>query len=287
MKKKLLVMTAMALMAGYVTSVNAANKQVLGTSVWPLRSLEDHLIEACNPVTAATGAVDNYVATMWIDPGMAVATALDIMATNKQNQKTVDAKKAIQQLKKSLEGGSGGSGSGDSSASDASAAAVYAPELVMTQLEISKSDGTAVFNSTRQAIEDFLFESANDTDCSGAARDCAVNRQNEWLLASVTMASATADKILSLTANQERVKDVGEEGTSSLIKHFQKLAEAFNAQTTPTGMYDIMAAMVLDTHRQVNEANALLGRDLEAQGLRAVRETDVTGLKRSESETEE
>ena len=183
------------------------------------------------------------------------------------------------------QGGGGSASSG--TVANASVASVYAPEMVVTQLNITKNDGTTAFDTTREAIENFLNETPDKGDCTAADRDCAVYRRDEWLLASVTMAAATSDKILSLTANQETVNNLSPKGSSSLVKHFKDLAELFNAQTTPRGMYNVMALMVLDTHRQVNEANALMGRDLEMQGLRAVRETEITGLKRSTTETEE
>ena len=286
MQKKLLTMTAMALMLGYVVPANAL-EFVSGVSVFG--SVKDHIITACNPITAIAGSVtDNRFITFWGDPGMWVATGIDIAAINAQKGATVDAKKAIKQLKEALGEEEGGSGSGGSSSSTAtpSTATVYAPELILTQLNITQKDGATVFNSTREAVEDFLYK-VHDPECSGSERDCNIIRQNKWLLASVTLAAATADKILSLTANQERVKNVSQKGTTSLIKHFQQLAKDFNGQTTPTGMYNIMAEMVLDTHRQVNEANVLLARDLEMQSLSAVRETEVTGIKRSDSEGEE
>ena len=282
MKKKILTMTAIALMMGYTTSANALfNGSIHFSAI-------DHTADWCSPNPAKKDMDNSGPMMIWFDEAMWVATGLDIVATNMQKGKTVDAKKAIKQLKKALgeeEGGSG-SGGGDQSAAEPEVATVFAPELVLTQLSITKKDGATVFNNTRQAIEDFLFESASNLDCTGSSRDCAVIRQNQWLLASVTMASATADKVLSLTANQERVKNVSRKGSSSLVKHFQQLAKDFNAQTTPTGMYNIMAEIVLDTHRQVNEANVLLARDLEMQGLKAVRETAVTGYDRS-SGTEE
>lgn len=291
MKKKLLTMTAMALMTGYVNSASAFGipTNVHGVSVWG--TVLDHLVEACNPFTAAVGVVDNWAITFWGDPGMWVATGIDILATSAQKGKTVDAKKAIKQLKEALgdEEGGKGSGGGSPSTADATTATVFAPELVLTQLNITKKDGASVFNGTREAVEYFLYKTV-DNECSGSARDCNIIRQNKWLLASVTLAAATSDKILSLTANQETVRKDGtkgsKKGTTSLIKHFQQLAKEFNEQTTPTGMYNIMAEMVLDTHRQVNEANVLMARDLEMQGLGAVRETEVTGLSRSGSETE-
>ena len=51
-------------------------------------------------------------------------------------------------------------------------------------------------------------------------------------------------------------------------------------------MYGAMAEIVLDTHRQMNEANALLGRDLEDQGLRAAHESGPVFFPRPD-ETEE
>ena len=75
-------------------------------------------------------------------------------------------------------------------------------------------------------------------------------------------------------------------GNTTLTAHFQKLAANFNSQTSPTGLYNRMADIVLDTHRQVNDANALLGRDLEASGLRVINETGPA-LLTNPTETEE
>ena len=284
MKKKLLTMTAMALML--CSAAPAMAFVYIGTATWPGDDPAKH--ELLTSAGFTCNVTNNMVSTLWMDPGMWVATGLDLAATGTHGGRIIDAKKAIKQLKKALgeEEGGGGSGNQNNSTNEnASAATVYAPEMVLTQLNITNKDGATVFNSTREAIEDFLYKTV-DTECSGSARDCNVIRQNKWLLASVTMAAATSDKILSLTANQERVKNISKKGSSTLIKHFQQLAKDFNGQTTPAGMYNIMAEMVLDTHRQVNEANVLMARDLEMQGLSAVRETEVTGLSRSGSNTE-
>ena len=246
-----------------------------------------------------------FGAHIWIDPAMTVATGIDYFATKNQQEKTVDASDAISQLEEALgsSSGSGGSSGGDSTSGDTSTATAYTVDSIISQIEVKKGSANSTFENTRNAIKEYLFETPSPDikgTCDRSDKDCAVDRQNEWLLASVTLASATADKVLDQTA-KKNVKDGKTEaektedekgdgdtkttggGATTLTAHLQKLASNFNAQTTPMGLYNKMADIVLDTHRQVNDANALFGRDLEAQGLRVVSESGAVLL----GETEE
>ena len=224
---------------------------------------------------------------------MWVATGIDMLATNQNRTKTVKAKDAINQLKEALEGGSGCSGDSDSTTTDATTSETYTPEDIQVVIDLSEKKSADLFESVRQEITRYVFATADADikgDCTGKDTDCAEMRQNQWLLASVTLASATADKILETTVKsgeQDQTNESGQTtttsgGTTPLKGHFASLAADFNRQTVPTGMYDAMANIVLDTQRQMNEANALLGRDLEAQGLRNVSETGLKNLNETE-----
>ena len=209
--------------------------------------------------------------SIWLDPGMIAATGIDLLATKKHDERTIDAADAVEKLKASLEGCSkGGASDGEDTSGDAALAATYTPQINVDQ---SNKD---LFDATRDALNEYLFETAAGdikSGCTQSDKDCATARQSEWLLASVTLASATADKVLDQTFKNGKLEG-----------HFQSLAAGFNSEKTPMGLYNQMANIVLDTHRQINDANALLGRDLEAQGLRAVRETGPVLLDGSKTE---
>ena len=259
------------------------------------------------PIVAEATSDFPSVVSVWIDPGMAVVTGLDYAASESQKERTIKAKKAIQQLEEALGGGSGGGTSGGVGTSgDSLLATVYTADQVAAKIEVKKVSAEQMFENTRQAVQEYLFETPDATikgECDLDDKSCATQRQNEWLLASVTLASATADKVLDMTAKQdvadgqtvaEKSQDeqsTGDTGTTgggitTLTAHFQKLASNFNAQTSPTGLYNRMADIVLDTHRQINDANVLLGRDLEMSGLRIINETGPV-LKDGSDETEE
>lgn len=298
MKNKVIVL-ALAGALGVSFSAEAFKK---GVSTYPGTAIETHIFSEtlCKQPTTYAGllpaakAKDNIVFTLWGDPGMWAATGIDILATNKNRTKTVKAKDAINKLKEALEGGSGSSGSSDSTTTDADTAEIYTPENIEAVIELTEKKSDDLFESVRQEVAHFSFATADadiKKDCTNKDSDCAEERQNQWLLASVTLASATADKILETTVKSGEQDKTDENGqtttqttgaTTPLKAHFEKLASDFNGQTVPTGMYDAMANIVLDTHRQMNEANALLGRDLEAQGLRSITETGHKNLKETE-----
>lgn len=306
-KQKLLTISAVALIS--FSAARSYGFAIIGSILPTLEAASNniglatiahhtHLFPACvllppgGPLCA--NVTDVPYVSLWLDWLLAGVTALDYGASLAQGDRTIDAKDAIKKLEKALEGGSGGGSSGGSGTSgDSSIAAAYTADMIMAQIEVTKGTADKVFENTRDAIKEYLFETpAPDIkgECTQSDKDCATARQNEWMLASVALASATADKVLDQTA-KKNVKDGKTEaeksedeqgngdtattggGTTTLTGHFQKLASNFNAQTSPTGLYNRMADIVLDTHRQINDANALMGRDLEAQGLRAVTET--------------
>ena len=227
-----------------------------------------------NPYTCEE-AVMNSPLTMWFDPGMIAATGLDWLAEKEHGKKTIDAKDAIKKLEEALKSDSTAS-SGSQGAASPSTSAAYAPAQVLTVVETTlglstnEKDAT-LFGALRDVVKEYLFESSSPDILEGCTyqgdernKNCAAERQVSWLLTSVAMASATADKIL---ANE-----------GSKAGHFQGLASQFNAQKSPKAMYGAVAAIVLDTHTQMNEANALLARDLEAQSLRTVYESGVVSV---------
>ena len=324
MKKKLLTVSLTALIALSASFGNAAG---VGTFIFPghtvlLAEMPRHANPGpcppgtgyslcCSGVECAKVDLPGYI-SIWFDYGMLAATLLDNAAVYFQGDRTIDAADAIEQLEEALSGsgesgsgGSSGGGSGGGSSGDSSDANAYAADNIMHIIEVSEGkQGQTLFDNVRTAVKEYLFEtSASDIkgDCGQSDRDCAVERQNEWLLASVTLASASADKVLDKTAkkNTKEGKTEAEKsedetgdtkgtggGSTSLTGHFSSLASSFNSQTTPMGLYNAMASIVLDTHRQANDANALMGRDLEAQGLRVINETGPVSLT-EESETEE
>ncbi|MGN0919162.1 MAG: hypothetical protein ACI4OR_00140 [Alphaproteobacteria bacterium] len=308
MKQKLLGLTALACVGLSVETTQAG-------MFWPSRTGAEirsgisvmtpsaHLEVNCAGNNVGCAMDIPYAATVWIDPALAAITLIDYAVSRTQGERTIDAKDAIKQLEEALGGGSGGSSSGSGNTSgNTSTAAPFTADMIMAQIEVTKVSGEKMFEQTREAVKEYLFETpAPDIkgECTQSDKDCAVARQNEWLLASVTLASATADKVLNQTA-KKNVKDGQTEaekaeeeqkegdtettggGATTLTGHFQKLASNFNAETSPTGLYNKMADIVLDTHRQINDANALFGRDLEAQGLRVITETGPVLFKETE-----
>ena len=220
-------------------------------------------------------------ASIWIDPLMAVATALDWAATKSHDTRTVKAGDAIQKLEDALKPLDKKEACWVELALDDSVATIYTTENIQAVISAKKTRWDRLFKNIRTEVEEYLFETPDGKikgDCTMSDRDCAIERQNEWMLASTTLASATADKVLDKTAR-------GEEETS-MKQHFERLKKHFKSRNIPADMYAAMAEIVLDTHRQMNEANALLGRDLEAQGLRAAHESGPVFFPRPD-ETEE
>lgn len=312
-KQKLLTLSAIGLIGFSSVSVRGGMfiPSMTLAEMWGGISVMTPSLHLCADLvscTAATALPDvPYIVTIWFDPGMLAATLLENGVTALQGDRTIDAADAIKKLEEALKGGSrgGDKGSGDTSGDDTEAT-VYTPDMILSQIEVKNIEADKMFENTRNAIKDYVFETASSDikgDCSQSDKDCAVARQNEWLLASVTLASATSDKVLDQTAKKnvkdgkteaeksEEEKSEGDTqttggGETTLKGHFKKLESDFNSATSPMDLYNQMAKIVLDTHRQVNDANALLGRDLEAQGLRVIVETGPVLLDKTEK-TEE
>ena len=285
MKSKLLLttgllvgMTFSSVQAGWlIPSMTGAN---MGDGI-AIFNPGGHDLLACCSMTLCTCPDDipAYL-SIWIDPLMAVATALDWAATKSHDERTIKSSEAIQKLEEALKGYDE-SVCWVSLALDDSVAAIYTTENIQAVISVKETKWKNLFKEVRTEVEEYLFETPNGKikgDCTMTDVECAIERQNEWMLASTTLASATADKVLDKTAR-------GEEETS-MKQHFERLRDHFNSKKTPMDMYGAMAEIVLDTHRQMNETNALLGRDLEAQGLRAAHETGATFFPRPD-ETEE
>lgn len=309
MKQKLLMVSAVGLVAFSSMSVYGgsflpsfeAGLPRMGVAVMEPKL---HDLPQCIITDLLCAGPDGSFPTIWLDPGMIAVTALDYGSSLTFAKRTIDASDAIKKLKKALgdsEDKKGGSSGGGGTSGDTSLATAYTTDMIMTQIEV-KQNPDKVFDNTRQAIQDYLFETtAPDIkgSCDLDDRSCAIQRQNEWLLASVTLASATADKVLAQTSKSKTEDKLNEStsddkskqksktksaGKTTLTAHFKALAANFNKQTSPMGLYNRMADIVLDTHRHINDANALLGRDLEMTGLRVINETGAVLLDGSETE---
>ncbi len=191
----------------------------------------------------------NSPVTSWLDPALNVVTLLDAAATKKQQEKSVDAKEALQELNKALSPGCGGDNEeGDESSFSPTDNLVVAPDVVTELLDDADS-----LEQVRCAAENFLAESAS---CN---QDCMVQRQNEWLLTSLALAVGASDKLLSVS--------------DDMSGEYSKLLQDFGSQTGPKGMWGSSSKITLHTHVQQNDINALYARDLEINALNGVRET--------------
>lgn len=206
-----------------------------------------------------------FALSIWIDYATAMATALDAAATWSQTDRTIDAQDAVSQLEESLGGGCSG-GAKDSEVSlPTNAMEVFAPQIVVDAL-----DNYEDLESVRQAVEDYVFENDSSDingECKDAHNKCAENRQNTWALLSVSLAQAMADKMLN--------------NSEDMTNHFKELADQFNAQTSPMGMWGAMSAITLDTHVQMNDINALYARDLEMTALGGLNNSGTVEYSRS------
>lgn len=197
--------------------------------------------------------------SIWADPGMILATGLDLAATKKQQKKSVDAEKALQQLEQNLGGGCSGSKSQGEDTSLVNQDTV--PVVPFDAVVIENGS----FDEVRQAINDFIFYS---NDCQN---DCVVERQNTWLLTSLALAAATGDRLLAAS------KDEKPDG-QTLTSEFEALATNFNGQTSPMQLWGASSQITLHTHIQQNDINALYARDLEMNALNGVHESEDTKI---------
>lgn len=203
----------------------------------------------------------NLFSTIWADPGMILATGLDLAATKKQQKKSVDAEKALTQLKQNLGGECSGS---KSQGEDTSLMGKQQRNTVpVVPFDVAVIEEGA-FDEVRQAINDFIFYS---NDCQN---DCVVERQNTWLLTSLELAAATGDRLLAASKDEK-------EGTT-LKDEFGDLAENFDRQTSPMQLWGASSQITLHTHIQQNDINALYARDLEMNALNGVHESEDTKI---------
>ncbi len=209
------------------------------------------------PPAVSVPCMDEIIpATVWTDPGLSLATALDAAATYTQRERSIDAKDAVAELEESLSSGCSGDGSsGEDSSLTGMDSVPVAPEMVLTAV-----DGEEAFESVRSTAEDYLFEKKGG-DCD---KNCVLERQNTWLLTSLSLAASTSDKLL--------------DSSSDMSEEYQALLSDFNGQTSPKGMWGSSSKITLHTHVQQNDINALYARDLEMNALNGVRESKDTFL---------
>jgi len=217
----------------------------------------------------------NIPVTVWFDPGLILATGLDLAATKSQNERSIDAKDAIAELEEatSAEGSGSCSSSTDDDKTNLSSedTVTVVPNDITDILDVQvleqKDDA---FETVRTAVKDYLLYSSNfSADKCGAntkPEDCILERQNTWLLTSVTMASAAGDVVLDATRP--------EDGKDPLSDEFSDLVTEFNSHGSPAGMWASSSLITLHTHIQQNDINALYARDLEMNALNGVRESD-------------
>lgn len=259
MKKTILLSAASALMLSICVNAQAG---CIGTG-WSMWDSALHT-PACCPPNCPYGntCVDkNYFVTAWVDPALAIATGLEALATYAQREKTVKADKALAQLEQYLGGGCSGSGADQQETSDTSLSGTdsvpVAPEVVLQPV-----DGPGSFDAIRQATEEYLFVPENCTEDSSDDRcdeNAIMERQSTWLLTSISLASATGDKLLA--------------ASKDMISQYQDLVADFNGQNGPQGMWGSSSKITLHTHVQQNDINALYARDLEMNALLGIRES--------------
>lgn len=255
MKKTILL--SLMLTTNFATSELSAGH--VGWGISPLDHASHINPTCCDPAgpkcQPCIDATDTHV-TIWLDPGLELATALDAAATYSQQERSIDAKDALAELEESLSSGCSGDGSsGEDSSLTGMDSVPVAPEMVLTAV-----DGEEAFESVRTTAEDYLFEKKGG-DCD---KDCVLERQNTWLLTSLSLAASTSDKLLN--------------SSSDMSEEYQALLSDFNGQTSPKGMWGSSSKITLHTHVQQNDINALYARDLEMNALNGVRESKDTFL---------
>lgn len=202
-----------------------------------------------------------WAVSMWVDPFMAAATALDALATGEEQTKTVDAGDALDELEESLEGSGSCSGGGGSDTLAVEDIQVLAPEIVVK--EAVKGDD---FNAVREAVEDYAFANPlMNGDCKVGNGECANQRQETWALLSVSLAEATMDKAIAKSEDMD----------------FSGLASTFNSQTAPMDMWGAMSNITVDTQKRANDLNVIYARELEMTALAGISESGVKKIGRS------
>lgn len=275
-----------------LAAVTGAYAMPVGTGI-ALIGVEEHGSPSCvlDPVCMAGDLTPpyNFYTSIWLDPGLIAATGLDLLATMDQNERIIDCEDALDELDETL--GSNYSTTPNTTTSNnedntntslsGQDTVVVAPDEIVNilkddNLKISVVAKDDLFDSVRSAVENYVFYTDNmDLGACGDLKpeDCILERQNTWLLTSVTMAAATGDKLLAAT------KAKG--GKDPLEDEFEDLVAKFNGeenQNNPTGMWSSSSQITLHTHIQQNDINALYARDLEMNALNGVRESDDTRL---------
>ncbi len=256
MKNKILLSLTMSLMLGW-TGVSMAWPVGPGVSMFQ-GALEIHADPTCDkpPKITCPPPNPNTWVTIWLDPGLIVATGLDLAATMAQDERTIDAKKALNELESSLGGGCNGKGSdGTDTAFKGQDTVPLVPD---PNIALALDDDSKPFDAVRAASEEFLFYTDQCQD------DCVLERQNTWLLTAISMAAAAGDKLVA--------------GTKDMQGEFEKLQNFFNQQTSPKAMWAGSSTITVHTHVQQNDINALYSRDLEMSALNGVRESVDTKL---------
>lgn len=268
-----------------LTMATGANAGPLGTGI-ALIGVEEHGSPECALNPACNGGdftpPYNFYTSIWLDPGLIVATGLDLLATMDQDERIIDATDALAELEDNFGSLTPVSSDEASDTTDTSLSGQDSTVVAPTEVaNILKEDNISVsavakddlFDTVRSAVENYVFYTDNmDTGACGnlEPEDCILERQNTWLLTSITMAAATGDKLLAAT------KAKG--GKDPLDEEYKALADDFNSQTSPMGMWGSSSKITLHTHVQQNDINALYARDLEMNALNGVRESDDTQL---------
>lgn len=259
MKKSILLSVTSALLLTISTQSNAT---CVGTG-WAMWDHPDHIVPGCCPVEPCPNipCIDSLIpVTMWFDPGLILASALDALATYSERDRTIDAKDALAELEDSLGGSCSGSGTdtGTEESLTQTDSVPIAPDVVLKVLD----EGDGLY-AVRASIEGYVFAEGSSQE----EEDTFLERQNTWLLTSLALGIATADKLLDASSN--------------MTSDYETLKSDFNGQTSPKGLWGSSAKITLHTHIQQNDINVLYSRDLEMNGLNGIRESrDTIFLKR-------
>ena len=254
MKRKILVSLTTALM---VATANVAGAAPNGWGI-VVPSPSEHTPVCCDPISPVCPSPPcsdvipgvGVLVSVWLDPGMIIASGLDLLATKSQDERIIDCQDALDELEDALGGSCSGSGSsGTTTSLSGEDSVVVAPDVV-----VKATTEADPFTTTRQEVEKYLFYS------DSCKEDCVLERQNTWLLNSIEMAAAAGDKLLA--KSQDMSGD------------YSDLQTDFNGQTSPQGMWGSSSKITLHTHVQQNDINALYARDLEMNALNGVRELD-------------
>ena len=265
MKRKILLSLTTAFVLTMSFGAHAVPK---GLGLVMMNGTPTYHFTACK----GTGIVDQscnvdpaWVVSMWFDPGMIIASALDLAAVKSQDEKTVDTQDALDELEEHLgTDSSGGScGGGKTSLSDADTSAMV-PDEVVAALDMEAVKEKDVFDEVRGAVENYLFYSGQTlSGCTENLKpeDCILERQHTWLLTSIVVAATTGDRLLARTIDMSA-----------------DYAALTSVGQSPKAMWAGNSKITAHTHIQQNDINALYARDLEMNALNGIRESDSVRL---------